>query len=576
MKLEKKWELLLQTISNDKTIGVKSVDENDICFTTSPENLESLRSMLSDPDLLKEKILHLLSDKPNEESKKIESDISNGAKKQTDLQFDNSLSLLNKLFTEDFLNDIGFKMKSFQVIDDNIAHKAVIDLNGKTEARVNLDSAKFKILECSFPDRKSAADILLGKKEQISQDSDCGANTGTFGSQIISIKKGEIEINYGKLFQVAQAADGDINGSPIISASTSNDVQYIINKDYTIRYLHEIFKGVVFNKVEGGYYQPIMFQPDSPALQDCSFHILLDVSGSMSNSFEEAKAHFIDIIKQITNSVNDWQLSITAFNHALKTQTFSSLKNHDISHIGSFIKGLKADGSTNLYGAIHDSIDSIIKQNQHNTIILLTDGHDTEMKYTMDEIISSASQARQQSSQFAMYSMGIGAHYNQNFFESISKQIGFTHIDLNDVKELRDFEQYIDNIGKKRIVYEFVNSIKTILEQVPSGELVIGNIISPDAEVIQGDNKYKIGILDRMFNSVSELANDTFDAVLSYAVDYAKYVTHDSPSYFGKINSHYNSHIGEFGLNPAHFSAQDVPMIGSNICYANQSISDGM
>ena len=252
-----------------------------------------------------------------------------------------------------------------------------------------------------------------------------------------------------------------------------------------------------------------------------------------------------------------------------------------ITLISSFIENLSAYGATNLYGAIHEGLHNIIKQNQHSTIILITDGDDTERQYTTDEIISSASYARQQNPQFSMYTMGVGNSYNRNFFESISKKIGFTHIDLNNIEELREFDQYISNIGKNRIVYEFVDAMKTILEQVPSGELVIGNTISSNAEVIQGDNKYTIGVLDRAINGVNKFV----DSLINCAVNYSVYVTKDS-CYFPNINCPY---INDWSHNNGFHHVPDLPMIGAdavmtgaldgmgaNMCYANQSIFDGM
>lgn len=568
--LEEKWELLLQTIAADPSFKVTEVTDDEVCFTAPRlDAVQELKKLLANSDLLKKQIIHILS---NDENEPELADTKDQLQPELKAQAENPLDLLKQLFTKDFLAEIGFKDSAFYVHDNQNSQTAEIELITTTVARSELETAKLEILRCSIPDEGTLTQILHDKAPPIGQESECTETT--YGKKLINIKEEpdgtkSVMLNYGKILQSAQA--GHFDGSaPIIAVSGDKDNnEYSINKDYVLQYLYSILNGAIFNKEQGDSYLPILFEPDSLPVPNCAFHMVIDISGSMAYDFREYQLHIKNIIQKIIETVNDWQFTITTFNDDVISQKFFS-SNNNIEQINNFINQLSADGRTNLYGAMYDSIKTI-PIDSHSTMILITDGHDNIEAYTPEKIITVSSELQQKNPQFTMYTMGLGKDYSVDFFNTISKQIGFTHIDLANIEDLNSFHQYIDSIGKYRIWYEFfIDAAQKYAVQVPAGEIVVGDPIAQNAKIVKAGKMYdSFGVVKKLtevvsktYANVSATVSKAIDAVLHEAVTYAQDVTHNT-GYFPNIddpNYHYWATV------PSSFDPD-------GICYLNGTMS---
>ena len=264
-------------------------------------------------------------------------------------------------------------------------------------------------------------------------------------------------------------------------------------------------------------YIPIMFQPEAQSVPDSSINFLLDTSGSMLLNLEQYKSNLIDIVKKITTSVFDWKISITTFSDEYHSKTFISTNQNEVENLNNFIKNFVAEGGTNLYGTVYNSLDEILKDNSHSTLILLTDGEDNIRAYTAEEVTQKAAEARAIKPEFSMFTMGIGKHYNSEFFNKIAKQLGFTHIDLKDVSAMNGFNQYIESLDKPKVLIEFVDAVRTIMEQIPAGSVVIGNEVSKDTIVRKDGKEYSLGT--KIYDAIDKFCTSIENSVTSYCKD---------------------------------------------------------
>lgn len=577
MSAEDRWELFLQTISNDDTITVSKVDSEKVTFN-QPDvgTIKKLSDLLNNPNLLRQTIIHLVNTGGNDDPSKISEEPAEDIP-SFDLKIDSKTSkavqVLNKIFSKEFIEkEVGLNEDILSKFEESGHLIGNLPIDG-TKAKQARDKAKFEMIQCSIPDQDTTIEILKGNLPKIQSESECTEDS--YGKKIIKIggsgQNSIAQFNYGRIMQDAQ--DSNTNHPPIIaqidSQSAEINGEFTINKESLLNYIYPIVNGLVCKQEETGC-RPIMFEKPSTdsdlaetsSGKDAKVHIIMDTSGSMLGSFDVYKHHFKDIIGQITEQMSEWQIKITTFSFSSYTREFSSTRNNP-SDIKKFIDTLEANGGTNLYGTMQDAMNNIASDQY--TIILFTDGHDTEKQSTAEVVLQSANEARNSNPQLSMYTMATG-NYDEEFFIKMAKQSGFNHIDLSDISQMESFYQYINSISKTKIIYEFIKEQLQSKIQVPKGEIVVSEDIIDETTKIVRNNE--VSSLQKEteaasygLNGFSSKIEYAYDSMLNIMQQACSAVLNDCPSYFP--NAH-NPGIYDWAVNPHSDPSDAVGLIGSS------------
>jgi Ca-activated chloride channel family protein len=116
--------------------------------------------------------------------------------------------------------------------------------------------------------------------------------------------------------------------------------------------------------------------------------LVLDTSGSMTeeNRLERAKDGLDAFLKSV--SPND-RVGLMIFNDKVQPLVPIGPVRQNANQLRSTIKTLIADGGTSIYDATHDGVTSVKDLNDKeriNSVVLLTDGEDTDSARTIDDI----------------------------------------------------------------------------------------------------------------------------------------------------------------------------------------------
>lgn len=557
---EKKWTNFLHIISDIKSLKVTKVDDNDICLTLEDStDLALLDKLLSSPNLLKEKVMHIIAN----DDQNLDTSAPEGKLNNAQTIAGNPTAILEKIFSKDFLDEVGFKASAFDIKDNSILKELEFTFAG-TEARAQLEEAKLKMLKCSMDDKEKIQKITLGYENPISIESECHDNT--FGKQIVSISNNKVgdkallqaKFSYGKLLQGAQADNPDDSAPIIIADQSGGDTIYTINKDYLIRYLDDLFNGMVFDKEEAEGYRPYMFsvREDSELKTDPYFHFILDKSGSMGSHLTKYKTYFTDVISKVFKEVPDAKFTITLFSTNIESQNFFGPDSLEM--MISFINNIEARGATNLHGALHSGISQIADKDA--TIILFTDGYDNFEQYTENDLISQALEARAQNPNFSLYTMSLENSSNTLFFNNLAQNIGCTHINLDNVSAMSEFNEYLsfNFLGVKPTLVSFLKELEvTAREQVAPNEITVGQtLVDKDTQIFWKGTTLRFGV-EKMLSSIGSAINKCVGDCLDAAVDYAQYVVKDSPSYFSQQETRFpyrfDDEFNATGVCPAYY-----------------------
>ena len=150
----------------------------------------------------------------------------------------------------------------------------------------------------------------------------------------------------------------------------------------------------------------------------------------------------------------------------------------------------------------------------HSVFIVFTDGGDNASGYIgASDVNSSALTVRENVGNLQMFSMELGDS-NKSFFEKIGVKSGFTHIELEKIEDLGEFEQYVAGLLKNTVVLRLFNeSLKVWAQQVAvEGEITVGNVVvKPNTVLDFGDVTYTISNPTEDFSDLLG-GNDLFES----------------------------------------------------------------
>lgn len=225
--------------------------------------------------------------------------------------------------------------------------------------------------------------------------------------------------------------------------------------------------------------------------------MVLDISGSMTEYMSVYIKNVQKVVEKVIQSTGNWQIDLALFNSESNIHSFSS-KKHSLEDINKFLSFVSSGGSTKLFGTMYEELTKLSEEAQefdHTVFIVFTDGVDNQSgSITSKDINSPALAVRENISNLQMFSMELG-NSNKSFFEQISIEAGFTHIQLQEISDFRKFDQYVSSFLKNTIILKVLNeSLKVWAQQVGiEGEISVGNFdLSPNSRFLINDVVYSI------------------------------------------------------------------------------------
>ncbi|MEI6188694.1 MAG: vWA domain-containing protein, partial [Alphaproteobacteria bacterium] len=272
-----------------------------------------------------------------------------------------------------------------------------------------------------------------------------------------------------------------------------------INTDDLLQYLYSSFNSGVIFKEEGlDKLIPMLFEPAQKNTGSDTFNghinLILDISGSMGNVSEEYIKKIKELVQTIKESVHSQTL--TTFNHKITSYTFNLDDMLDRVRLNLLIDGLEMGGGTDLYGALNDAL-AAQEKTRSSLTLFITDGYHTEGSTSLDQLNPLNPQATPQAE---LVLLGFG-NYDKVLFQDIARKTGLIHHYLDSLSELPEMEQYISQLGYKKIAYEFLKeSERAFIERVPEGSVSIS-----DNEV---DRSYLARVIGDSAESYSIIASN--------------------------------------------------------------------
>lgn len=514
---EEKWGLFLKTLiknNQNSEINVTEVNDKEVTFTANEHTIKYLRNLLSEPELLKQKVVHAINNTKKESTSDTTSTLSIHDETIVPEYYNiPPIDLLNALLDPEYVEDgIGLiansALQQFQY--DDLTLTAKLHIEG-TKNLVKRDTAKYEMLMNSLPDIKKAVQILQKNVEPINQELPEPTDLSSIFKVTINQPptSADITYNHGLLLQMLQAEEklSTPEKPPVIALpDVEKTIEWTLSKEVVVQYLAPIFNNIIFSQEsEGNNIRPIMFSPKKAIEQPHSLHALFDTSNSMKDGFEDYLNKYLDVLSKFVKKVSDWEITIVQFNNNINSQTFNS-KDHNLSNITDYVNTFQPSGTTNLHGALYQSLEHYKNFSQDklpSTLVVFTDGKhvptDKESPDTSIEQVIKVAQKAGENSNFALYSMGLGKEYNREFFTKIASDGGFTHINLNNTNDISQLTGYMEGCSNTRTLLEFINDTVKSTERIPQdGDIhVANNSIPPVGSVNFNGETYSIGCIGK-------------------------------------------------------------------------------
>jgi uncharacterized protein YegL len=168
--------------------------------------------------------------------------------------------------------------------------------------------------------------------------------------------------------------------------------------------------------------------------------LLLDKSGSMQGKpLDMLKESSIIFINDKSLTCND-RIGVCSFSNVFNiVSQLSPVINISIEHIDpkqkliDAIKNITADGTTDIYGSLYNTLDELLKNKSSNiqNIILFSDGqHNCQTSHTLEEIVKMANK-----SNIIIHCIGSDGH-DTMLMSSIAKQTGGLYISITDFEQI--------------------------------------------------------------------------------------------------------------------------------------------
>jgi len=473
---ESKWEFFLNAILKEGKVEVSSLQGKNLVIKSDLAGFNELRAVLSLPDILRSKVPHL-----NEKVKR-----DTVKKSYLDAKVEELTQLEGKEILVRLLD--GEAISTFNRLFENSSNdntKNLISTFKHTISSFNLKSAEVNFLTSTisqYSDLKIARTVLGLDNEKVDDNGIDFKATTIDTSEIFSSKvfngNTVVKFNYGllvkRLYEMLREKNLiNIVERPIFSSIQDQAIYELsINTDDLLQYLYSSFNSGVIFKEEGlEKLIPMLFVPTQKNTDSINghIHLILDVSGSMHKVSTEYKAKVKDLIKIIEKNIKT--LTLTTFDEKITSNFYNLDKFNDRARLYKQIENLKMDNGTNLHGALKNALETQTI-NPHSLTILITDGDHTHGNTSLDEVTKLSSQV---SSHAELLLLGFGG-YNKKLFENIAQKTGFIHHYLGSLQEITEMEQYMSQLGDKKVAYEFLlESVRVFIERVPEGSISISD-----------------------------------------------------------------------------------------------------
>ena len=454
-KTEKKYKKFFKSFQSPE-VEVTKVTEEKIIFKlvqNQAENLKILREKLSSKDNLRKNVLHAIST-----DEKM-------PKSNTEINFD-TFEVEFKNFFQKIVSENYIKQYNLQGI---FAMEHSIQYNEEfltTEVRLQFDDpllyeyghSNLKMLQAAISDESKVSAIL--RREEPKVDKYTYPLT-EFAKLIISSIEPDPNnnaikfiLNNGVITQALQAYDESFTEPPVIAYDLNE--AFIIDKQYLLKYLSEIFNSLVYAESENFF---IVFDAKDKARDEKFINknithnitILIDTSFSMKDQFETYISNIEQILDHLGKIFN-WQIDIFQFDTTTTRKSFTSICN-TIDEVKNYVRRFTADGSTRLYctmiEALRELYEKFTKEKDfYSTMITFTDGvnYGGCTEWGVQTLAANLTKNSEITTRFNMYTVGFGSGYNTKFFEDLSKTTGCLHVNLINSDGMGDLEQYIENI----------------------------------------------------------------------------------------------------------------------------------
>lgn len=171
-----------------------------------------------------------------------------------------------------------------------------------------------------------------------------------------------------------------------------------------------------------------------------SVALLLDESGSMSGSYQDARA----AVKVFVRSMSLYdQAAVIKFGSQVIIQ--QALTN-DTTAIINAIDSRFLDGGTALYDAIYQGVAVVTKASGRKAVLVYTDGHDGSSTSSLEEVIAYA-----KAEGVPVYTLGFGGA-NRDVLQQIAEQTGGLFEYVEDPSQGADFYIFLSRLWKSYYV----------------------------------------------------------------------------------------------------------------------------
>lgn len=528
---------------SESQITVKEVDESgEIIFESDDENATFLQTILNAPKRLVNFIYHAITNKEEE----IEQDQENVGQElletntvsssteentlniSTQIQQEeevghilgiNDRDILKSMFTERMMSNLSineFSSSNLGCIEQVSDSPSVLWAKRKV--------SNFELIQLALSNQNQVKKILLGQSPKIDSENDIQAEDSVeYTENLLLINREDKQVTcvfnvtaFKKMFIVNLKCNLS-DYSPIISKilSGKHEGNYSINFEHLKAFIGKQVAEVIFNpeyNQDKLVLKSVMLPSIKPSEEELKNKVLvklvLDVSGSMTEYMSAYIKNVQKVVAKVMQSADNWQIDVALFNSESSTHSFSSEK-HCLEDINGFLSLLKSGGGTKLFGTMYEELTNLGTEAQegfdHTVFIIFTDGVDNQSgSITSEDINGPAIDVRENISNLQMFSMELG-NSNKSFFEHISTEAGFTHIQLEEIDDFRKFDQYVSGFLKNTVILKMLNeSLKVWAQQVGiEGEISVGNFdFSPNSKFMINDIIYSISDPSEDFNEV--------------------------------------------------------------------------
>lgn len=538
-----KVEDLLRTLANSDDLTVSTIETPFVNFTAQEGVVQKLQSLIWAPLEFASTLWRAVKSlKPKSEESKYDSDqeyeeaISSSLKSKSeeqqhdsDQEYEEAISrnvdevsqvgnipssseLLHNIITPECIEGLG--LQAFEQTDYSIVSSTTQSKSGIVAKRIE-SGANLIGFALNHPEYiKKILDKKVGPISQeddftLLEDTDLSPDQNIF-CVVRADKTVTAKFNTARFIQVMQQKGyySLSESSPIIAKLMSSANTYSINLDHLQLYIGSKIAPMIFQPTMD--HNKLMLKPigvynavsDSQETDEILvgtkplFNIAVDVSGSMASELNLCKEKLAIILKQIVSTNEDWTIIITKFNSNHLSKVFESTGNkvEDLVKLGAYIKDFIADGNTNLLGTMHDQF-SALSSSKYSSYasIVFTDGEDNCKIFTEEQVIDIACKTKEQLNNFQIFTLELGGK-NLNFFTNLASEAGCTHIKLDSISDLSQFEQYTKSLSLSSKVVQFLlDSQKLYQMTIVGGQVEIGSQLIPtNTKVIIDGEPYSI------------------------------------------------------------------------------------